>query len=104
VNYFVNPTTLHAVAVVVTSTNHRRIPRIHFRHGKRDVIDALLGLGKLTSSAVSKATGQHVIATTRAPASHHPDAIDPLSLPPMYGRLPPMDDEEMMLVEMGGAL
>jgi hypothetical protein len=77
------------------------VPRIRFRHGKRDVIDAQLGLG---NSSSSQGANQGVFAAVRAPPAHHPDALDPLELPPMYGRLPPMTEEEMTIIDMGGAM
>lgn len=90
------------------SLNHHRVPSIHFRHGKRQVIDAQLGFGAAVPAATATSGGlsvpsQHA-GVYNVPPSHHIDAIDPLSLPPMYGRLPPMDEDEMMLIEMGGAL
>ena len=79
--------------------------RIH-PGGARSLISFRLNAQAAAASAPAAAPGAAAAAPSAAAAAampaSSPDAIDPLELPARYGRLQ-MSEEEMELVEMGGA-
>ena len=76
--------------------HHGRVPRIHFRHGNRSVIDALLFPADASPSAAA-------LANTH---KHPPLGTSGENFPPYlshYGRLPPLTPREEEMLRLGGA-
>lgn len=87
-------------------------PMIHFRYGKRDVIDREMGLYE-TKEAAPAQTSSSAPAPPAAPKVSHTEVkaapglpktiVEYVDLPASYGRLPPLSDEEALRIQLGGA-
>ncbi len=97
-----------AAASHSSSSQSSRKPSIHFRHGKRDVIDAEMRSSTAAASAAAHSAGSAASVSagdyeaSLAAAFPSKATRDALSLPPMYGR-PLLSSEEMYSITSGGA-
>ncbi|GBG31127.1 Dihydrolipoyllysine-residue succinyltransferase component of 2-oxoglutarate dehydrogenase complex, mitochondrial [Hondaea fermentalgiana] len=94
-------------------------PMIHFRYGKRDVIDKEMGILPANSGSAAgyAESGSGASGTSAAPAEPTTRHTDVRSSPGMpetvveymdnvpatFGRLPPLTEEEALRIQLGGA-